>query len=412
MRLLSLLPVVFWFGYASGQSFSTEATIPEVQKDAFYRVLISPDLSPHLNDELSDIRIYDGEQREVPYLLQKETPAYHSENFIEYEIIKKESKRGCCTSLILRNLDKTPINNIHLTIKNADASRDAALLGSDDNKNWFAIKDHFTLSAPETSRESQEAKIVGFPWSNYEFYLLNINDSTRAPLNIISAGYYKEQSTYGKYQTLTAKLTSSDSITQKKTYVKLLLNTLQFVDKMEIVVSGAKYYRRSATLLEKRIRITKNGKRTEYYSEIQNFELTSGRSAIIELSNVRAQEFLISIDNQDNPPLNISEVKVFQLNRYLTAWLEQGESYSLKFGQRQLSAPNYDLKYFRDSIPDQVAILKVANIKKLDKIEAKASDTFFNSKAFIWIAIVAVMLVLGVMSVKMVREASQTEDKK
>ena len=412
MRSLSLLIVMFCFAYASGQSFTSEATIPDVKKDAFYRILISPDLSPYLNSELSDIRIYDGESREVPYLLQKETPAYHSANFLEYEIIKKESKRGCCTSLILRNPDKTPINNIHLTIKNADASRDAALLGSDDNKNWFAIKDHFTLSAPATSHESQEAKIVGFPWSNYEFYLLDINDSIHAPLNIIAAGYYKEQSTYGRYQTLAAEVTSADSVAQKKTYVKVLLNSLQFVDKMEITVSGAKYYRRNATLYEKRVRIGKNGKRIEYYNEIENFELTSGRSAVIELSNVRAQEFLISIDNQDNPPLSLSEVKVFQLNRYLTTWLEQDESYSLKFGQRQLTAPNYDLKYFRDSIPDHVAILEVANIKKLDKTEAEVSDTFFNSKAFIWIAIVAVMLVLGVMSVKMVREASQAEEKK
>lgn len=409
---ITIVTLIFCFNGAMGQSFEGEAAIPKVDVDAFYRILISPPVSEHLNDDLSDLRIYDANQREVPYLLEKEVPASHAEKFIEYEIAGKEVKTRCCTSLILRNARRTPINNINLIIKNAEAWREASLMGSDDKKNWFAIRDHFTLSAPENSDETQQMKILGFPWSNYEYYLLEIRDSIYAPLNILKAGYYEEQVTDGKYTELPVIKTAYDSATQKKTYVKLMMDGLHFVDRIEIVVSGAKYYRRNATIFEKRIRILKNGKRTTYFKPIQYFELTSGRTALIALVNVRAQEFLIEVDNQDNPPLEFSAVKALQLNQYLTALLSKGKSYTLRFGQPKLHAPIYDLRFFRDSIPGEVKVLQLTETKILKKTEAEISDTFFTSKSFIWAAIVVVMVVLGFMSVKMAREASQSEVKK
>ena len=407
MRLLFFLILISCFVRASGQSYHAEAVIPSVEKDGFYRILLSPSINTHLNNELSDIRIYDVQQREVPYLFQKELPSYKATQFMEYEILEKVFKAGCCTSILLRNINRTPINNIHLVIKNAEAAREASLRGSDDKKEWFAIKDHFVLSAPGNSDGTQALEIMGFPWSNYEYFLLEIKDSIHAPLNILKAGYYEQQSSNGKYTELPVKINTTDSASQKKTYVQLLFNTVQFVDKVEVVVSGAKYYRRNATLLEKRVRTSRNGKRDDYYRPVQHFVLTTGRTAIVELTTLRGKEFMIEIENEDNPPLAISTVKMFQLNRYLTTWLKKGDQYMIKFGLPDLTAPVYDLAFFKDSIPKQVNALEARDIQLLKKTETETSDTFFTSKSVIWVAIVAVMLVLGFMSVKLAREASK-----
>ena len=250
-------------------------------------------------------------------------------------------------------------------------------MGSDDNQTWFSIKDHFILEAPLNNDGTHEIKIVGFPWSNYEFYQLKIKDSVNAPLNILKAGYYADQYADGKFTVLPLKINSYDSAAQKKTYVNLLFNTIQFVDKLEIDVSGVRYYRRNARLFEKRVG-TRNGERTEYYNPIENFELTTGRKAIIDLMKVRGQEFLIEIENKDNPPLVISSVKGFQLNRYLTAWLNKDTRYTIQFGQAALSPPVYDLGFFKDSIPNDVEILEPGEIKILTKNRAETQETFFT----------------------------------
>jgi hypothetical protein len=410
MRQLFILALVVSFIQSQGQSFTAEAAVAPVETDGFYNIFISPAINAHLNNEFSDIRIFDAQGHEVPYLLQKELPANHINHFVEYEILKKESKSNCCTALLLRNANRTPINNIHLIIKNAEARRRASLMGSDDNQTWFSIKDHFILDAPRNDNGTHEIKIVGFPWSNYEFYQLRINDSTNAPLNILEAGYYADQSSDGKFTILPLKITSYDSAAQKKTYVNLLFNTTQFVDKLEIDVSGVRYYRRNARLFEKRVR-TRKGERKEYYNPIENFELTTGRKAIIDLTKVRGQEFLIEIENEDNPPLVISSVKGFQLNRYLTAWLHKDTQYTIQFGQHTLSPPVYDLGFFKDSIPKGVKILEPGEIKILTKSGAETQETFFTDKNIIWAAIVVVMLILGYMSVKLIRESATVKPK-
>jgi hypothetical protein len=424
MRLLFIFIPLFCFVNGLAQSFKYEAALPSVEADGFYRVLLSPKINVHLNDDISDIRIHDGRDREVPYIIQRESRAYYEERFLEYEILKRERKEGCCTSLVLRNAKRTPINNINLIIKNADVSREAVLSGSDDNKEWFVISEGLVIDPSTNSPETQSVKIVGFPWSNYEYYLLKIKDhpdvplslpddeaKAYEPLNILKAGYYETQFSTGQLINLPVKLKTVDSTLQKKTYVSLMFNGLHIIDQLEIVVSGAKYYRRDATISHARPKNLKGEKLNEYFR--QNFQLTSGRTAIIDMMGIRSNEFLIEIENEDNPPLTISEVKASQLNRYLTAWLKKGETYSLRFGQPELHSPRYDLGFFKDSIPKHVSVLEAGDIKVVPTNEVSpVSKTFFTSKAFIWIAIVTVMLVLGVMSVKMVRETSKAEEKK
>jgi hypothetical protein len=394
------------------QSFKSEAAVPKIQQDGFYRIWISPDINVHLNDDFSDIRIYDSNNKEVSYLFQEESGSNYLEEFKEYEIVEKQHKKGCCTTLILRNPEKSPINNINLIVKNAEASRFASLLGSDDKQQWFALKDYLILNAISYDKGTFEAKIVDFPWSNYEYYLLRVDDSTFAPLNILKAGYYSTNTTEGKQTKLSpVKITSSDSIAEKKTYVRLLFNAPQFVDKLEIVASGtSKYYRRRATLSEKRMTRSKTGKREEYYRHLTDFQITSGRTATVELSGVRAQEFLITIENDDNTPLIISEIQPFQFNRYVTAWLSHEKDYTLKFGRRDLRLPVYDLPFFKDSIPATVPTLKIASIKNLDTPATKVSSSIISDKRILWVAIVTIIVVLGMMSIKMVRDTANNKD--
>jgi len=407
MNRIVLLACVFFLSVSlRAQEFIGEASLPTVQADGFYRVLISPQLGGFLNSEFSNVRILDNKGKEVPYLYQEELPVQYTTQFKSYEILEKKQQKNCCTSLLLHNPGSQPINNISLSIKNAEVTKQATLLGSDDKENWFALKQHFTLSSINSSNKTSEIKIVDFPLSNYSYYRVQIEDSTSAPLNILSTGYYEVNSENGKYIETPVMVTKSDSVSQKNTYIHILFDSARVTDKFELTMTGAPYFLRRADLYQKKQRSNKKGKKETYFDFLYPFELSSKQPSILELGGVKAQEYQIIIKNDDNPSLEIDSFKAYQLNRYLTTWLKKDEAYTLKIGNSDLASPVYDIAFFEDKIPGAPPIISIQSLKIFEKAKIAPSDSLFTSNTIIWIAIGLVVIVLGFMAIKMANEAS------
>ena len=312
---------------------------------------------------------------------------------------------------MLRNPQGSSINNINLSIKNAEVTKHATLLGSDDKQNWFALKQSFILSTLDNKNQTSEIRIVDFPLSNYTYYLLQIEDSTSAPLNILKAGYYEVSSEDGKYtEVKSLTVTKSDSATEKKSYVQIAFDTTQIVDKLSVAMTGPTYFLRRASLSIKKEKLNKKGIKEHYYEWLYDFELSSKQPSVIDLSGIHVNELLITIENNDNPALDAATVNAYQLNRYLTAYLKKGVSHTLKLGTLELQAATYDLGFFKDSIPNQPPVLAFGAVS-IFKEDQSESQTFFTSRSIIWIAIVLVIIVLGFMSLKLIREAGGAEKK-
>lgn len=389
------------------QQFRAEASLPNVEADGFYRILLSPEIAPYSNQQFSNIRLYDANKKEVPYVLREEQPSYQQAQFKAYTIVEKTQQPNCCTTLILQNPDKTSINNINLLIRNAEVTKEATLSGSDDQKNWFVIKEQFYLQSIDNSSEAADMKVVNFPLSNYAYYQLRINDSTNAPLNILKAGYYDVLTSGGAYTEVpTRSLVSADSAKEKKSYIYLRYDTLRLLDKLELTMTGTPYFLRNVEVYQRQTRTTKKGKK-DFYDLVTSFEVSSAHPSIIQLPMLKTEELMLVVENRDNPSLAIADIKVYQLNRYLAAWLKKGDTYTMQFGDEALRAPSYDLAFFKDSISYQPAVLKVQNVKRiLEVIKVEESPTFFKDKRVIWVAIILVIGVLGFMSVRLIKETN------
>lgn len=403
-----LLILVLGSTAGMGQTFRGEATLPDITADGFYRIAASPAICAHLNETFSNLRIYDQGQNEVPYIFEKESPAYYTTQFKPYEVVSKAQQKNCCTTLILRNNDSRPINNISLSIKNADVTKTATLLGSDDKRNWFALKERFTLSAIDNHDSTSEVRIIDFPLSNYTYYQLQLDDSTSAPINLLGAGYYEVSSEDGKYTVLQPKSINQAVVAaEKKSLVTIDFDTMRVVDKVVLNMTGAPYFLRRATLLSAREITDPKGVKSFHYEQLAHFELSSKQTTVIELPGVRVEKLVVRIENEDNPPLDLESVKTYQLNRYFTAWLKNGYRYSLKLGAPNLAQPRYDLAFFRDNIPAQPPLLRAGSVKMFDAEKEEPRPTFFTNSIIIWIAIIAVVIVLGFMAVRMTHETSK-----
>ncbi|WP_028982373.1 hypothetical protein [Sporocytophaga myxococcoides] len=409
MKKLFLYNILFFFiaTCSYGQAFKKKALLSKVNESRFYKIPITPDIVTHLNDDLSDIRIYDNTQKEIPYILSREVPLQVHQIFKEYNIKEFRSQSKCCSRLILQNAAKNKIDNISLIIKNSDVRKNAKLSGSSDNKHWYIIKNDYYLESYPSLNNTSEVKLLNFPLLDYEYYMLEIGDSGSAPLNILKAGYYDTYIEKGKFTELPKAHVHRKDSSDKKSYISISFPSAQLIDKVKIAALEPHYYFRNAAICT-----TYYEKGKKHYNTITTTTLRSNSDNTIELDHLKVKDFQLIIDNQDNQPLKIKSIESYQLVYYMTAMLERGKSYTIQFGDKNLSYPQYDLGYFKDSIPENLSIIKAGAILDIPQQIEKPEKTFFSSMLWVWISIFLIMSGLGYMSYKMIKEmkTKQTTD--
>lgn len=284
----------------SAQNFRWKTDLDSVTKKGFYNILLSPTISSQMKDDFSDIRIYDQNNVEIPFLLKVEEPDDDSE-------------------LI-------------------------------DKKLFFELSDF--------------------------------------------------------------KISQCDSAEVKRSFVKISFSSKQYIDRLEIEIEGPSFFLRRAFIAEPILEEEIYAEDQEYFESIQNFELSSADSNHLLITNFRAKEFHIIIENEDNQPLKVSSVKMYQTKKYLTALLEKEGKYVLKFGDVDADEPRYDLKYFENSIPANISELSTGELIELFPAKEKEIDPeTMNNKTILWVVISIIVVILGILSIKMVKDLKNNDKK-
>jgi hypothetical protein len=271
------------------------------------------------------------------------------------------------------------------------------------------LKEDFYLNSIDNQDQTIEMKILNFPLANYQYLMLNINDSSSAPLNIVSVGYHESETVDGVY-TSVPNLTFSSIDSLKSTYVSISFDSARLVDKLQFYISGETFYHREAVLYEKLTRTTKKGKIEAYLSFLKHLELTSTHESTVALDGGKVKDLVLVVENNDNPPLVFDAIEASQMNRYLTAWMDKNKAYALKVGDKDMAAPVYDLSFFQRDIPENPEVLYVYELTAIKpKIKRAEAPTIFKDKRFIWVTIILVGAILAFMSYKMIRESKSVE---
>ena len=406
-KLLPFCSFLLTVSTACSQPYNAEIRLPKAPTNGFYRIPIPPKVSGYLVPGFTNLRILDQSNQETPYLVREEVPVRQTEAFQEYEVERYKTKVR--TELVLKNPERKSINNIHLKIRNADVSKEAKLLGSDDRKSWFAIKEKFSVSPIDGGRGTFEMRLVDFPMSNYLFYSLRISDSLSAPINILTVGYYEANTENGHYVEVPGKTTFSSDLKKKKSRLTFSFDTIQYVDRIDLSMKGKQhYFLRRGSLEETRETKSKKGRVEKYQYTLDEFEISSTHPTHLDVEGDRRKEFQIVINDEDNPPLELVSLQAYQLNRYLITWLSSSNEYVIKIGGESLPAPSYDLRFFSDSIPKQLASLPVGDVVLHKKQGSSSGTSFFTSKNFIWTALVLVALLLGYMAIKLAKDVGKS----
>jgi hypothetical protein len=391
--------------FVYGQEFTYEVSVKPVQESAYYRIVLSPKLLGKLNASHSDLRIYSRDGVEQPYLLRSEVAMSTKLLFKEYKIVDQEYIEDTVSYLIFHNPDKQAIDNVSFVVRNTNIQKRAKLSGSDDQENWYVIKDNYLLHSMQSSDTTSELKILSFPLSNYEYFRLEINDNLNLPINILKVGYYDYQKVIGNSAAFNFTIVNQkDSL--KKSYIKLALPEEMYLEKLKFELSGSDYYSRSARVLLKKERVDKRKKRTQYLESISSFNLNSNSSNEIELRGRSVDELYVEIRNKDNQPLIVDKVIGSFLNQYMVVELQENKTYVLRFGNKDLNSPDYDLGAFEKMIPVATSKISHGEIKRIEPIvdAATGEGSIFDNKYLIWLIIGGAGVFLGWISMRMVKE--------
>lgn len=398
-RRLLFLICCLWQVVVRAQSHALyTADLDTIARPSFYKINLLPAVVANCRQNLSDIRIVENETgREVPYILKNDAATFSESSFVNFPILSVKKEADKQTHIILKANHTQPIDNLLLFIKNTDAVRSVTLSGSDNNRDWFVIKENIYLDEYFNRTNDQFIQTLSFVPSKYAFYKLIILGENILPVNVVKAGMYSNKITFGKYLPVPVKSIIQNDSSNKKSYIRLLLDAPYLVHKLSIEAEGPKYFNRS---LEISTATTEKG---QYFVM---FALSSNGNSSFPLNGLKSSEFLLTIQNDDNPALKITGATCWQLNQYLFTYLDSNKQYHLSFGDSTATVPVYDLAFFKDSIPAILPQLNYGGIKATNSSQALLKPGSF-SKVWMWLAIVVAGLALLIFTIQLTRQINR-----
>jgi hypothetical protein len=394
-----LLTVLLFHLHGEAQNFAWKSVLDTVPRSGFYSIPLSLDWLVHLKSDLSDIRIKDEKERAVPFVMKSYVFEKKS-TFINYPILTNTTD-SIATTLELDASQQQGTDHICLLIGNHAVERFASLSGSNDNKHWFIIDENLRLTNSTVFAEDRFIQQLSFPFVKYRYLKLLINNKGTDPLSLLKAGIYSD-TTITKSPPIffqSGTIFQQKDSTDGRSYVTVQNSPAYPVDRISMKLSGPKFYKRSLIVYT-----VEAGKAKDL---LATTEVQSGEDPAIWLTAGKAQNFLLVIENGDNPPLEVNAVTTQCKKQELIAYLEKGENYTLVGGNDSVGSPNYDLNFFRDSIPSHLTTLEHGKVVSNNR-EVKPSA--INKNWWIWPAVILMVIVLALLTYRLMGDMKKTKE--
>ncbi|MDI1256341.1 MAG: hypothetical protein PSV16_09580 [Flavobacterium sp.] len=384
MKLNKFLILILTANFALAQQ--TTAKIQKVKASGFHKIVISPELRSLSQTDLSDFRIYDAKHTEVPYLKIEENDNEQHYDFEEYTTGRFVEQKNITPITI--HIPLKEISTLTLFIANTSVNKTYNLYGSNDYEHWFGITENQKLDNLTDAMKTYAMKTISFPRCSYRHLKIVFDDKKTLPINVLRVGNLKPTPINGidllPVEPDYSEITNTPGT--KKTLVYVRFKNPTVVNKLVFHISGQSYYNRKVRVYKK-VETIRKRKKTISWETITQFDLTSYSNNIFPF-NILEKEFYMEIDNGDNSQLQINDIQYFQIPVEMAVDLKSNDNYTIKTGNPQQRAPQYDLSYFRDSIPKNLPEAILTDIKTQSKQEnAEAPKPFWQSAWFLWTCI-------------------------
>lgn len=371
------------------QNYWQEA-IDTVSVSGYYNIKLSQEMA---GLGLETLQILDGNGNETPYLIRSSIPVKEMKQIEMYDLVS-DTQRDSINTLIVHNKD-AEVSRFYLRMKPSDVTKYISIRGSYDRKQWFSVKRN-TLLNSEHNPSLGEIAIVDFPQGDYTYYELTVTNNSRSPLNITGVGKIEKSKIYGQFVELQAGPFVVEEDDDNTVITFPAMKYPYYLSKLELQVEGKGHYNRN-------LKIEKKGYLMEAFQLSSRTEHSFYMEQVLIDKDVR-----IVIENRNNPPLTVNDVKLSGLNRYLCAYLDVEMLYRIVTTTK--SYLRYDIEDFADEIPLNLPVVETNELqKKAIETPPEREPRFFEKPVFLWAAIALVGVILLLICVRMLKELKKSK---
>lgn len=389
---------------------TTTAKIKQVIQNGFHKITLPPAIRSFTREDLSNFRIYDTQNNEVPYFVLELNNTPVAIAMKAFPIVSESNKPGKNTTVIFENPELKELDQISLVIGNTDVVKKYSISGSNDNSKWFGIVNNKILTDITNTESITTVKTITFPLCSYRFLKIDFDDTKTLPIDLRKIGFVQTSTLTSERQLLPLTPEAIKTIKlskQKKTLVHVVFKNKEVIDQLVLDVKSPAYYKRDARIYKK---VTRKYKRKvkEEEQDIFYFQIRSDTKNQITIPRIFEKDFFIEISNQDNPPLHFSSIRFNQVPVVIVADLKSDETYSIKTGSTGLQMPQYDLANFKDKVPDQLPETIIYNIKQTNAKENQTTKKqFWQQSWFMWLCIAIGGIVIVYFSISLIKDLNK-----
>jgi hypothetical protein len=379
-------------------------------QNQWHSINLPDDIYSKTNKAFSDIRIYgitkNNDTIEAPYIMK--TLEERSLTTFTNAVIINQSHKGDIYFYTFDNPEASKISQLKLEFGQKNYDWRVNVEGSDDAKEWFSVLENYRIVSVKNEFTDYSFSTLHFPAVQYKFLRINIKSTEQPKLlsTIISDVNIFKPGTYRSYKPF--KINTVNNSESKETIIDIDFGKVIPAGKLALHVSDKiDFYRPiSIEYLSDSFQTPKGWQYN--YLPLSSGTLTSLEKPVYALDNTLLRNLRITIQNHDNQPLKIDSVILQSAVHQLTARFTEEADYYLVYGNKNASAPNYDISNFSEKIPKELSLLEIGEEKAVSSKPEKSGkpNYYFRNKLWLWAIMGVIILVLGWFTLKMIKTGS------
>jgi hypothetical protein len=349
-----LLPIIFWTGVACAltpNQWQYRQSI-DVPVTGLVQVNLPLETSNIVRADLSDLRIIDSNEKEIPFLIDQPMPQPESSvpaKDFRAEIVSSE------TRLLITTGSDSTIGGVMLdTPASANFMKAARVEGSNDQKDWRML----TSGAPLFRIANGAANLrIAFPEGRWQFLRIVVDDNRTPPVPWTSAQLIVAGSS-APTEPVSVTIKSRDE-NPGMTRLGIDLGAANLRVASIRIGTSEPVFTRTVTVAAPQLSAQNLKEETLCSAVLYRVDLNGKAEARLDLpidKQIFGRELVLLIDNGDSPPLRISEVRADRRITHLIFFAAMPGPYNLLSGNSQCESPSYDLSHLGDQLPRARAI--------------------------------------------------------
>ncbi len=424
-KIIVLLGLALAALAAEPEQFAWRAPVEgDLPADAPARIDLNAEVIRHTRPGFVDLRIFDDEGTETPYVIHSRRKWHVKGESFAYEVVDYGLEDGVET-LVLKRPDEVTgvIDEVVIDTGARDFRRAVEVAASDDRERWTVIASDMVFDF--TSRVNLRRTVLPVEPSSARFLRLKLHGAVEQPgtetinlqykdlkLDIASleAGVFRVNAVRGiiqrhKVEAITQRLRFDgvDRHTDSDGNTVLEPGRVNLpVERLVLEVETPFFYRRVEVQVK-----GQEGEdwRVAYSGWIYRIPGMPMAHLHLEPELDRALFLRLVIVNDDNPPLRIDAVKVEWLRRELLFIAEAGRHYSLYVGGHAVQSPRYETAWLLPYTAPSIERFPLVTAGRIVDNAGYRPELNFEWKGWMFgVVVVAVMILLAIWMYSVLRQ--------